>query len=203
MHRPSLAKHPRRVKTLPFVASVQHIHNVSLNSLVWWVWDVAPHVLSSKALLCCKQKTHYYFGWLHFHVWCQFEWFTCRTSTCTHWGLPLWHALLRASGNTALINELWPNSCVLLFCRQPCVRHWVLSSMSIVHKYTCFKTRVWFLLLFGVYTVTMYVLSHIYYVHNDCPVTTAKECLYRDFLSNSTTCLTPRVWTFMIYENSI
>ena len=50
-HRPSLAKHPKRMKSLPFVASVQHVRNVSLviqcEECEMWRLLYSPRKLSS------------------------------------------------------------------------------------------------------------------------------------------------------------
>ena len=54
--------------------------------------------------------------------------------------------------------------------------------MFIVQNYTFCKKESLILIVFCVCTVTMYVLSHIYCVYNDCPVMTAKEFLYSDLI---------------------
>ena len=173
MHRQSLAKRPGRAKTLLFVASVQHMCNVSL--------IVQCEECEMWHLLYSPWKLSYIKG----------QEFTRVTSlnglehppACTQWNFRSSHAMLRASGETVLFYELWPNLCVLLFCRQPCVFRWVSSSMSIVQKYTCKKESDFYCFL--VYTQLLCLCLVILYVQW-LSVMTAKECFYRDFLSNNT-----------------
>ena len=65
-HCPSLAKHTGKTKTLPFVASVQHVRSVSvmIQCEECGIW----HLLYSPIKLSS-------IGWLHTYMWGNSQWF--------------------------------------------------------------------------------------------------------------------------------